>query len=387
MNDSPKEIQTKPESADRSMYIDQQRKHAEIPSHQLRGFIGNVIQRGKSLLRIGALGGTLFLAQAAYEDFTEQNVVHAQTLTEEQRTEITRLLSEGRTVYRNNDFAGARGLFVRAEEINRGVGIPIDVAISWNVCQVDARLAGFELFTSGTAAEDVRRINSSNAARLEAVLGFFTLAQIRPIRDHLLDAQTRLIAIRDEYDRQLRELSTLPAPANAREERERGARTTYLETELADTRRALAFVESTLQQINTRWVEIEHPTVAIVPPVDPIPALPPVVPTIPDPVIPSTSHTERPWALGLGVGGGGLAIMGISGITYFATSPQTVSDDQAITTASNVLFWTGLTATLAGASIIVFGEHPVEDRPSTTTVTAGMTPQPGGAIFSVSGTY
>lgn len=383
-NPSP-ENTSKQHKDERTLHLEKQRQHAMMPpDHFTRGFIAKVFQSGKQMIRVGVLGGTLFLGHTVYEEVADQtSIAIAQdatpTLTDEQRAEMRRLHEEGTAAYDREDFENALRMFLRLEEIGREAGIPPDIIMSWNICLVELRLAGFEFVNSRIRASIARPVNERNRRRLEEVLGFTTVAQIQPVRNSLLDAQTRLFAIRDAYDRLL------------------ASGTTSARQDLEDTRAALTFIESTLQRIETRYTELQASTVTSapidpIPPIpepDPAPALPPSSPSSPLPSSSSSSpsspsaHTERPWPLGLSVAGGGVALMGASLVTYFATSPTSANEDQVITGVSNGLFWVGAAAALTGAGIIAFGEYEVEE----TTITPTVAPRAGGATIGVSGRF
>ncbi len=400
MNPRPQESPARKLKTKKLSDLEQQKKHASIhPEYRSRGLMAKIFRYGKQMVQIGALGGILFGVQTAVESATEQSpIARAQdrtpSLTEEQRAELFRLFTEGNTAFNEHEYERALALFRQAEAINTvsGVSIDTDLAsiLSWNICQIYLFQAEFRLFSSDprheTPAAATRRrteINDGNRARLEEVMGFSTLAQLQPVRDSLLEAQRRLQTIQETYEHQLDEI-----PEG------RSTRRTDLEGGLDDTRRAIAFVDSALQRIQPRYAELER-SLASITTVEtaPITETGPLPTEIVAPIevenhTPSLSvaldpepRTERPWALGLAVGGGGLALIAGSAIVNFAVTPGTFDEGQTLSVGSNVVFWTGITALSAGVLIIALGEYQIDD----TTVTATIAPQPGGAVIGMSG--
>ncbi len=330
----------------------------------------------------------------------QANKADAQTLSPEQQAEYSRFFNQGNDAFRNNDFATALRSLLQAERVYP------NMQMSWNIAMADVRLAGFELVVRGIPTDRARRINDANRARLEAVLGFSTLLQIQPVRDRMQDALTRMRAMREYYQRVLRELDALSSTTNPRERADRETRRTTARSEIDQADDVLPYLETTQQSIEARFIDLQgtRQTVAAPTVQNPTVQTPiPVVPVQPRPAVqidhtistmsPLTYHTERPIAAGLSVAGAGLAVMGASAITFFATTPQTVGDDRMITTASNVLFWTGATATVAGAVILIAGGRQVPDRtpdnlaPRRMTFIPSVSAQPGQVTFSIGGSF
>lgn len=322
----------------------------------------------------------------------------AQTITHEQTIEIERFTREGSEFFRRGEYAAARNIFIQMEEIYSQAGVP-DTAAPWNIALAEIRMAGFQIVTTSTPAATARTLNESNSARLETILGFSTLQQIQPVRENLQDALNRMRTVRIISQQGLDRLDSLPQPTNAEERRQRDNRRTSFNDNVSQASVIIPFLETTLQRINDRYAELQGTPRVVEPPVTPTqgnPNLTVVQPqhtTIP-PTRGTTYHTERPWALGLGIGGAGLAAIGASAVVYLATNPQTVGEDRTITTTSNVLFWTGALAAITGAIIIGAGQHrvpnqnPTEDRGSRRTAfVPSIATQQGNVTFGISGNF
>ncbi len=212
-----------------------------------------------------AATGAATVATETASQLAHVSVAHAQdtapSLTAAQRTELFRLFRAGNTAFHANEYTEALDLFRQAEAINTigGASIDADLAsiLSWNICQIYTFQSGFRLFTSdaserpSAATSRRREINEGNSRRLEEVLGFSTLAQLQPVRESLLEAQRRLREIQQAYEQQLLELGE--GHASRRADLERG---------LDDTRRAVVFIDTTLQRIQVRYAELEAASVS-----------------------------------------------------------------------------------------------------------------------------
>ena len=211
----------------------------------------------EAMLPIG-LQATAFtganLAIEAGREMTDSNVAHAQT--DPRQAESHRLFVEGTAAFRSGDFVSARGDFLESERLRRELRSDSSPEMSWNIALCDMRIAGFEFITSTTSPADARPINARNHARLETVLGF-SIAQIRPVRDNMIDARDRMSALVSLYQTQLREVDALPEPANPRERRERTERRRLVEENLRLATEAVAFARRFLEAIEPRYHELE----------------------------------------------------------------------------------------------------------------------------------
>lgn len=187
------------------------------------------------------------VAIEAEREMTGNNLVYAQPNLRE--TEAQRLFNEGNVAFGRGDYLTARARFLNSERIE-GILHPgvTSIEMNWNIAACDIRLSGFDLILPNASASDARVLNARNEARLETVLGFPTIAQIRPVRDNLVDARNRINSLLSRYQRQLEQMN---APANSRERRE-------LEINIRVAREALQLVvERMLVRIEPRYHELE----------------------------------------------------------------------------------------------------------------------------------
>ncbi len=191
-------------------------------------------------LRLGAACAGTTLAMEAGREITESNVAQAQAqvLTPEQ--EARRLFEEGAVAFGREDFLTARNDFLRVEEIASEEHLAVQTEIiSWNIAICDINLSRFDLPSSADSDDTARATNSSNQARLEEVLGFTTIEQIRPVRDSLIDARTRTAALVAYYQSEVR------------------ARRGDFASDLARSREAVAFLETIIPRIEERYLVLE----------------------------------------------------------------------------------------------------------------------------------
>ncbi|OGC81483.1 MAG: hypothetical protein A2V81_01205 [Candidatus Abawacabacteria bacterium RBG_16_42_10] len=223
------------------------------------GFGSNVLRWTRQALLAAGLHVAAFtganLAIEAGREMTDSNVAHAQT--DPREAESRRLFIEGTAAFRGGDFVTARADFLESERIGRELRSVASPEMSWNIALCDMRIAGFEFVSSDTAISETRPINARNESRVEAVLGFSTIAQMRPVRDNLVDARDRMRALVTTYNAQLQEIDASPEPANARERRERAERRSGVVASLRLAREAAAFAERYLGRIESRYHELE----------------------------------------------------------------------------------------------------------------------------------
>ncbi len=181
----------------------------------------------------------------------ESKTALAQNVPAERREEYLRHFNEGNSAYRRGDFATVRRAFLQAESIAPSVDM------GWNIAMANIHIAGFEVVNPETPDANAVRMNASNRARLDTVLGFTTLQQLEPVRDMLIDALRRAREYRNFYQTQLQNMETLPAPTNSQERAER-RRSREFNTQQVATGGSLGlFVETTLQRIETRYRELQ----------------------------------------------------------------------------------------------------------------------------------